>query len=214
MNGADIVQVTNDRGTTAKMELHEKVRVDIGVSTPSPRRGSKDRSRKRAKIRVTFVNSGGAWARGAAAIAHPGRSYDVVFGGKGLSHGQKHRSPPKRIEIATFCSGSTLPGTRAAVAAGKRRVLFEADDRKVFPTSQLVHAQLDPSSVSAIDLRLRSCTTRSPWPTPPRLESWPRAVCLSSRRGRCAAKQNPSAREPWTHPLYMLREHALGRGAR
>jgi hypothetical protein len=38
VNGAEIVQVTNYRGTTAKMELHEKVRVDIGVSTPSPRR--------------------------------------------------------------------------------------------------------------------------------------------------------------------------------
>jgi nitrogen regulatory protein P-II 1 len=28
------VQVTNYRGTTAKMELHEKVRLDIGVSDP------------------------------------------------------------------------------------------------------------------------------------------------------------------------------------
>ena len=34
MNGAEIVQVTNYRGTTAKMELHEKVRLDIGVSEP------------------------------------------------------------------------------------------------------------------------------------------------------------------------------------
>ena len=33
-HGGEIVQVTNYRGTTAKMELHEKVRLDIGVSEP------------------------------------------------------------------------------------------------------------------------------------------------------------------------------------
>ena len=33
-HGGEIVQVTNYRGTTAKMDLHEKVRVDIGVSEP------------------------------------------------------------------------------------------------------------------------------------------------------------------------------------
>ena len=33
-HGGEIVQVTNYRGTTAKMELHEKVRIDIGVSEP------------------------------------------------------------------------------------------------------------------------------------------------------------------------------------
>ena len=33
-HGGEIVQVTNYRGTTAKMELHEKVRLDIGVSDP------------------------------------------------------------------------------------------------------------------------------------------------------------------------------------
>lgn len=34
VNGADIVHVANYRGTTTKMELHEKVRLDIGVSEP------------------------------------------------------------------------------------------------------------------------------------------------------------------------------------
>jgi nitrogen regulatory protein P-II 1 len=33
-HGGEVVQVTNYRGTTAKMELHEKVRLDIGVSDP------------------------------------------------------------------------------------------------------------------------------------------------------------------------------------
>ena len=33
-HGGEVVQVTNYRGTTAKMELHEKVRLDIGVSEP------------------------------------------------------------------------------------------------------------------------------------------------------------------------------------
>ena len=33
-HGGEIVQVTNYRGTTAKMELHEKVRLEIGVSEP------------------------------------------------------------------------------------------------------------------------------------------------------------------------------------
>ena len=33
-HGGEIVQVTNYRGTTAKMELHEKIRIDIGVSEP------------------------------------------------------------------------------------------------------------------------------------------------------------------------------------
>ena len=33
-HGGEIVQVTNYRGTTAKMELHEEVRIDIGVSEP------------------------------------------------------------------------------------------------------------------------------------------------------------------------------------
>jgi len=33
-HGGEVVTVTNYRGTTAKMELHEKVRLDIGVSDP------------------------------------------------------------------------------------------------------------------------------------------------------------------------------------
>lgn len=33
-HGGEIVTVTNYRGTTAKMELHEKVRLEIGVSEP------------------------------------------------------------------------------------------------------------------------------------------------------------------------------------
>jgi nitrogen regulatory protein P-II 1 len=33
-HGGEVVAVTNYRGTTAKMELHEKVRLDIGVSEP------------------------------------------------------------------------------------------------------------------------------------------------------------------------------------
>lgn len=33
-HGGEVVTVTNYRGTTAKMELHEKVRLDIGVSEP------------------------------------------------------------------------------------------------------------------------------------------------------------------------------------
>ena len=33
-HGGEVAQVTNYRGTTAKMELHEKVRLDIGVSEP------------------------------------------------------------------------------------------------------------------------------------------------------------------------------------
>jgi nitrogen regulatory protein P-II 1 len=33
-HGGEVVQFTNYRGTTAKMELHEKVRVEIGVSEP------------------------------------------------------------------------------------------------------------------------------------------------------------------------------------
>jgi nitrogen regulatory protein P-II 1 len=33
-HGGEIVKVTNYRGTTAKMELREKVRLDIGVSDP------------------------------------------------------------------------------------------------------------------------------------------------------------------------------------
>jgi nitrogen regulatory protein P-II 1 len=33
-HGGEVVSVTNYRGTTAKMELHEKVRLDIGVSDP------------------------------------------------------------------------------------------------------------------------------------------------------------------------------------
>lgn len=33
-HGGEVVTVTNYRGTTAKMELHDKVRLDIGVSDP------------------------------------------------------------------------------------------------------------------------------------------------------------------------------------
>lgn len=33
-HGGEVVTVTNYRGTTAKMELHDKVRLDIGVSEP------------------------------------------------------------------------------------------------------------------------------------------------------------------------------------
>jgi nitrogen regulatory protein P-II 1 len=33
-HGGEVVAVTNYRGTTAKMELHDKVRLDIGVSEP------------------------------------------------------------------------------------------------------------------------------------------------------------------------------------
>ncbi len=33
-HGGEIVAVTNYRGTTAKMELHEKIRLEIGVSEP------------------------------------------------------------------------------------------------------------------------------------------------------------------------------------
>lgn len=33
-HGGEVVAVTNYRGTTAKMELHDKVRLDIGVSDP------------------------------------------------------------------------------------------------------------------------------------------------------------------------------------
>lgn len=33
-HGGEVVTVTNYRGTTAKMELHEKVRLEIGVSEP------------------------------------------------------------------------------------------------------------------------------------------------------------------------------------
>jgi nitrogen regulatory protein P-II 1 len=33
-HGGEVVQVTNYRGTTAKMELHDKVRLDVGVSEP------------------------------------------------------------------------------------------------------------------------------------------------------------------------------------
>jgi nitrogen regulatory protein P-II 1 len=33
-HGGEVVQVTNYRGTTAKMELTEKVRLDVGVSEP------------------------------------------------------------------------------------------------------------------------------------------------------------------------------------
>ena len=33
-HGGEVVQVATYRGTTAKMELHEKVRLDIGVSEP------------------------------------------------------------------------------------------------------------------------------------------------------------------------------------
>ena len=33
-HGGEVVSVTNYRGTTAKMELHDKVRLDIGVSEP------------------------------------------------------------------------------------------------------------------------------------------------------------------------------------
>jgi nitrogen regulatory protein P-II 1 len=33
-HGGEVVEVTNYRGTTAKMELHEKVRLEIGVTEP------------------------------------------------------------------------------------------------------------------------------------------------------------------------------------
>jgi nitrogen regulatory protein P-II 1 len=33
-HGGEVVAVTNYRGTAAKMELHDKVRLDIGVSEP------------------------------------------------------------------------------------------------------------------------------------------------------------------------------------
>lgn len=33
-HGGEVVTVTNYRGTTAKMELHEKIRLEIGVSEP------------------------------------------------------------------------------------------------------------------------------------------------------------------------------------
>lgn len=33
-HGGEVVSVTNYRGTTAKMELHEKIRVEIAVSEP------------------------------------------------------------------------------------------------------------------------------------------------------------------------------------
>jgi len=33
-HGGEVVTVTNYRGMTAKMELHEKVRIDVGVSDP------------------------------------------------------------------------------------------------------------------------------------------------------------------------------------
>jgi nitrogen regulatory protein P-II 1 len=33
-HGGEVLQVTTYRGTTAKMELHEKVRLEIGVSDP------------------------------------------------------------------------------------------------------------------------------------------------------------------------------------
>jgi nitrogen regulatory protein P-II 1 len=33
-HGGEVVSVTNYRGTTAKMELHDKVRLDVGVSEP------------------------------------------------------------------------------------------------------------------------------------------------------------------------------------